>query len=77
MYVSLGRPNQAVIDYLKYEKDPTLEDSFLMSLADWGTSTEIPAELPSPSLSDNYVDSKYILNDGFNDGDTYISVDTV
>jgi hypothetical protein len=77
MYVSLGRPNQAVIDYLKYEKDPTLEDSFLMSLADWGTSEERPAELPSPSLFDNFIDSKYILNDGFNDGDTYISVDTV
>ncbi len=76
MYVSLGRPNQAVIDYLKYEKDPTLEDSFLMSLANWGTSEERPEDLPEPSLSDNYVDSKYILNDGFMDGDTYISVDT-
>ena len=57
--------------------DPTLEDSFLMSLANWGTSEERPAELPSPSLSDNFIDSKYILNDGFKDGDTYISVDTV
>ena len=77
MYVSLGRPNQAVIDYLKYEKDPTLEDSFLMSLANWGTSKERPEDLPSPSLSDNYINSNYILNDGFKDGDTYISVDTV
>ena len=48
-----------------------------MSLANWGTSRERPEDLPSPSLSDNYISSNYILNDGFKDGDTYISVDTV
>ena len=76
-FISLGRPNQAVIDYLKYEKDPTLEDSFLMSLANWGTSKERPDDLPQPSLTENLISSNYILNDGFKDGDTYISVDTV
>jgi hypothetical protein len=76
-FISLGIPNQAVIDYLNYENDPTLEDSFLMSLANWGTSEERPDDLPKPSLTENLISSNYILNDGFMDGDIYISVDTV
>ena len=76
-FISLGIPNQSVIDYLKYENDPTLEDSFLMSLANWGTSEERPDDLPKPSLTENLISSNYIFNDGFMDGDIYISVDTV
>ena len=58
--------------------DPTHEDSFLMSLADWGLSEERPEDLPEPSLSVNLMSSNYILNDGYvDDSGTYISVDTV
>ncbi len=61
-----------------YEKDPTHEDDFLMSLADWGLSEERPGDLPEPSLSVNLMSSNYILNDGYvDDSGTYISVDTV
>lgn len=58
--------------------DPTLDDPFLKSLADWGLSSERPSDLPEPSLSDNLMKSNYILNDGYvDDSGTYISVDTV
>lgn len=77
MNISLEKPVQSVINKLKYEKDPTLTDSFLISLASWGLQTERPKDLPEPSLSDNYIDSNYILNDGFVDGETYVPVDTV
>ena len=63
---------------IKESTDPTHEDDFLMSLANWGLSEERPEDLPEPSLSVNLMSSNYILNDGYvDDSGTYISVDTV
>lgn len=72
--------NGTKIDFgtINESTDPTHEDSFLMSLADWGLSEERPENLQEPSLSVNLMSSNYILNDGYvDDSGTYISVDTV